>query len=210
MKEFPKLPWWVRPLVFVMCLPSILLGCANTDYTNARASVYLINTASGGNGSGVMIEPNLMLTAAHVAGDGTGLTVGPEKLPAKLLYVDKDNDIALLYVSLECPCVSLADPPKPDVPVVIIGFPINEHFHVQTVTEGLVQGRWENRLAMTAPASGGNSGGGVFVYQDGEWKLAGILVEVAGWCVGMACYPMAHLSRAVATETMVLFLRRAL
>jgi S1-C subfamily serine protease len=32
---------------------------------------------------------------------------------------------------------------------------------------------------MTAAAQPGNSGGGVFVYRDGEWQLVGILVAGA-------------------------------
>lgn len=204
-----RLPRYVLYLAFVFCLPSILLGCASSSTENIRSSVHLIEK-DGGNGSGVMIQPFLMLTAAHVVGDGLNLTVGPNKLPAKLLYIDKDVDIALLHVAVDCPCAPLANPPEIGEKVLLVGFPIHEHIHLQIVTEGTVQGLWERKLMTTAPAAGGNSGGGVFVYQDGEWRLAGILIQVAGWCMGgFTCYPMPHLSRAVDTLTMTQFVDRA-
>lgn len=205
-----KLPLRYKLLLLLFFFPMALAGCSTkAKYEDARASVHLINV-NGGNGSGVMIAPFLMLTAAHVVGDGTNVTVGPKNLPAKLLHKDEKADIALLHVAIACPCAGFAVPPKPDDAVVIIGYPVNEYVKVQMVTEGLVQGLIGNRLAMSAPAAGGNSGGGVFVFQDGEWRLAGILVEVAGWCMGFGnCYPMPHLSRAVDTETMVAFLEEA-
>lgn len=206
MKEFPKLPRWVKVLAFIFCLPSILLGCASPN--NPRDSVHLIEKGDG-NGSGVMIRPFLMLTAAHVVGDGKDITVGPKKLPAKLIHKDEVADIALLHVAVACPCAPLADIPEVGDKVLVVGFPINADVHLQITTEGLTQGVWQNRLQLSAPAAGGNSGGGVFVYQDGEWKLAGILVQVAGWCMGFACFPMPHLSRAVDTRTMTSFVEQA-
>lgn len=200
-----RVPWWVWVIAFLVGS----WGCT-PKYEFPRSTVHVIQVGEG-NGSGVMIEQFLMLTAAHVVGNGKDVTVGPRKLPAKLLYIDRANDIALLHVAIACPCAPIATPPAVDDPVVIIGFPINQHVHVQMATEGLIQGRWDNRLTMSANAAGGNSGGGVFVYQEGQWKLAGILVEVAGWCMGgMMCFPVTHISRAVATETMTQFLRGAL
>jgi hypothetical protein len=204
---------WLRNLWLTFCgicgLGLFLLalgGCASHSYDDPRATVHIIQVGEG-NGSGVMIAPFLMLTAAHVVGDMKNLTVGPKKLPAKLLYKDEANDIALLHVAIACPCAPLATPPAADVAVIVVGYPVNQQVGVQVVTEGLIQGVKGNRLAMTAPAAGGNSGGGVFVYQYGQWKLAGILVEVTGWCMGgFACFPMPHLSRAVSTEVMTRFL----
>lgn len=197
-------------LFMAIAIGAILLplgGCA-TRYEDPRATVHIIEVGEG-NASGVMVAPFLMLTAAHVVGDMQNLTVGPKKLPAKLLYKDDANDIALLHVAMDCPCASIAAPPEADVPVLVIGYPIHQHVGVQVVTEGKTQGVNGNRLAMTAPAAGGNSGGGVFVYQFGEWKLAGILVEITGWCSGFACFPMPHLSRAVSTDVMTKFLEAA-
>jgi len=185
----------------------LLSACAQApEYP--RATVHLIEV-NGGNGSGVMVAPFLMLTAAHVVGDGTGITVGPKKLPAKLLKKDEKDDIALLHVAVGCPCVPLADLPVADQKAVVIGYPINNHIHMQIATTGDVQGVWENRLQITVPAAGGNSGGGVFVLQEGQWRLAGILVQVGMWCMDFACFPVPHLSRAVDTETVKEFLASA-
>lgn len=205
-----KMPRYLKLLALIFCFPTILIGCADKPkYADPRASVHLIEV-NGGTGSGVMVAPFLMLTAAHVAGDGQNITVGPKKLPAKLMHKDDKADIALLHVAIDCPCAPFAAPPAADEPVVVIGYPVNQHVHIQIATEGLIQGIWENRLQLTAAAAGGNSGGGVFVLQNGQWRLAGILVEVMGWCVGFGnCYPAMHLSRAVDTQTMLDFLAQA-
>ena len=183
----------------------LLPACAQPEYP--RDAVHLVEV-NGGNGSGVMIGKFLMLTAAHVVGDGKGLTVGPKKLPAKLIAKDEKADIALLHVAVDCPCVELADVPPKDAKVLVIGFPVNNVVPNQIVTLGEVQGFVDNKLQLSAPAVGGNSGGGVFVLQNGRWKLAGILIQVAPWCMGFACFPVPHLSRAVDTTTMRQFVAK--
>ena len=200
-------------VLIALVLTPFIWGCSSPkvetgSYEQARASVHLVNVR-GGNGSGVMVAPFLMLTAAHVVGDGKDITVGPKAYPAKLVHKDEKNDIALLHVAIVCPCAPFALPPKQDDTVLVVGFPVNHNIGIQIATEGRIQGLKENRLQLSAQAVGGNSGGGVFVMQGGEWRLAGILVEVAGWCMGFACYPVPHLSRAVDTQTMTDFMDRA-
>jgi S1-C subfamily serine protease len=208
-----KLPLYLKAIIYLFCFPAILGACSapkveQGSYEQARASVHLVNVG-GGNGSGVMVAPFLMLTAAHVVGDGKNITVGPKQYPAKLIHKDEKNDIALLHVAIVCPCAPFALPPKQDDTVLVVGYPVNHNIGIQIATEGRIQGLKENRLQLSAQAVGGNSGGGVFVMQGGEWRLAGILVEVAGWCMGFACYPVPHLSRAVDTQTMTDFMDRA-
>jgi S1-C subfamily serine protease len=207
-----KLPLYLKAIIYLFCFPAILGACSapkveQGSYEQARASVHLVNVG-GGNGSGVMVAPFLMLTAAHVVGDGKNITVGPKQYPAKLVHKDEKNDIALLHVAIVCPCAPFALPPKQDDTVLVVGFPVNHNIGIQIATEGRIQGLKENRLQLSAQAVGGNSGGGVFVMQGGEWRLAGILVEVAGWCMGFACYPVPHLSRAVDTQTMTDFFQK--
>lgn len=181
-------------------------ACSQPEYP--RQAVHLVEVP-GGNGSGVMIDKFLMLTAAHVIGDGNNVTVGPKKYPAKLILKDEKLDIALLHVAIDCPCTPLADIPAMDDKVVVIGFPVNQHVGMQVMTEGRVQGILENRMQLAASVAGGNSGGGVFVVQHGEWKLAGIISQVVGWCIEFSCYPAMHLSRAVDPITMRNFVARA-
>jgi hypothetical protein len=186
----------------------LLPACAEPEPEYPRGAVHIVNV-TGGNGSGVMIRKFLMLTAAHVVGDGAGITVGHKKLPAKLLHKDEKADIALLHVAVDCPCVDLAEVPAKDAKALLIGYPVNNHVHMQIATVGGIQGVLENRMQLTVPAVGGNSGGGVFVLQEGRWKLAGILVQIAGWCIDFACYPVPHLSIAVDTTTMRQFVDKA-
>jgi S1-C subfamily serine protease len=203
----------VRKLLSLALVAVVLLACSppagsGARYDGMRATVHLI-TVDNGSGSGVMIEDHLMLTAAHVVKGATTVKVGPKELPAKVLRVDEEADIALLSVPLKCPCAPIAkSPPAVDTDVVVIGFPLSHIVKRQIATEGQTQGVDGNRLYLNVSVAGGNSGGGVFTQRkDGSYELVGILVEMAGTCYNsFNCGPVAHLSRAVATVVMRKFI----
>ena len=165
----------------------------------------MIEIGDLGNGSGTLIAPNRMLTAAHVAVEGMELRVGPNKKIAKVIKIDLENDLALLDVKLACPCIpiSAGSQPKVDDPIILVGFPVNFIVQTQILTHGYVQGLVQgNRLQVTADAVGGNSGGGMFRQVEGKWEVAGVLVEG----VVMGFTPVSYLSRVVDLVTVQSFL----
>src|SRR3990167_10317002 len=78
------------------------------DYSQIRAATRLLYIDGVGNGSGVMIAPNRMLTAGHVAAqdsDFSPLMLGTKRV--NILRVNQELDLALLEVDNGCPCVPL-------------------------------------------------------------------------------------------------------
>jgi V8-like Glu-specific endopeptidase len=168
---FP-LPWWAT--VLILALTPLVWGCATTPaYDVPRGAVRLISNETG-NGSAVVIAPNLVLTAAHVA-VVQGLKIGDRE--AKALRISQEADIAVMGVEVGCPCATIADRPvEVDEPVLVVGFPYHMHFGAQVVTFGRAQSIQNGHMVLTAAALPGNSGGGVFARRDGQWQLVGILV----------------------------------
>lgn len=135
-------------------------------------------------GSAVVIAPGYVLTAAHVMSH-SGLDMfirmsDTDVRYAKAIKIDKDVDLALLRASVECPCVSIASAmPSIDEPVVSVGFPYYLLYDTQFATEGRVQGYRGFQVISTATTAPGGSGGGLFVKEDGIWKVTGIVTNIA-------------------------------
>ena len=166
-----------------------LFGCTSpqeyaSPYAAPRAAVRLLDT-SAGNGSGVVIAPGLVLTAAHAAVEvENGLLAEPGAKPLKVLKIDKTLDLAVLQADVKCPCAKIADSPAAvDEPVIVIGYPHASAVKHEIVTQGRAQGVSDHNLNLTAPVAGGNSGGGVFVYRSGEWQLVGVLIATRAGAV---------------------------
>lgn len=176
------------------------------DLSYERAAVYIIGSEEG-NGSGVMIAPHMMLTAAHVTAE-EGLLVGPEALPYKLLKTDKELDLSLIKVAIDCPCIPLAGVvPALDSEALIIGFPINAKVGAQYATKGTFQGLVGHRLKSSAPAIPGNSGGATLVFERGRWRLAGILIEGLANRSPFGVEPVPNYNNSVDVDTIKAFLR---
>lgn len=196
-------------------LIGLLFGCIFTitalaaDYSPARQSVHRIYTQNGSNGSGVMIYPKLMLTAAHVAIIPNLMVNG--KPVMKVIKRDDNKDIALLLVDENCPCAELSPEfPQLDDDVIAIGFPLHYLIKTQILTKGQYQGyiEKENRFMVTTPIAPGNSGGGLFIEKNGKFYLIGIMVEVSGFNNELGIgLPVFHLARAVDIQTIIEFLR---
>lgn len=180
-----------------------------TATTTPRAYVHRIGVIQEdkviGNGSGVMIAPLLMLTAAHVANAGPALAIDGVLAPVRVLRVDPKKDLALLMVAVNCPCVSLASHPvHVDQPVTAVGFPYYHILGTQILTEGRVQGTSSTgETIITTPVARGNSGGGVFVRERGSYRLAGIVVGVVRDGMGGS---INHLASAMSLEQINTFL----
>jgi S1-C subfamily serine protease len=104
------------------------------DPSVARAApsvVRVLGTACGLGvaGSGWVVRPGLVVTAAHVVAGQHDTTVQPEGigpyLPALAVVFDRKNDVAILSVpTLPAPALRVADP-VPGRAVAILGFPGN-------------------------------------------------------------------------------------
>lgn len=159
---------------------SLLAGCASTPTVTPvvekqaleRQVVRKLEGSFGGVCSMVMLEDGLGLTAAHC-----------ERMldPSVVIKVDGYDDLMLVKTDEKCPCIHVAARnARQDEKLLLVGYPMGS---IQFVTEGRVQGWYVydgRRYMMTeASAAPGNSGGGAFIYQNGELRLVGILVAGA-------------------------------
>lgn len=169
-----------------------------------------------GNGSGVFIDykgrKDIILTAAHVtAAIEQGARVFLNGKEVVFLGSNKELDVALVWApGVEGEPLKVADKsPAIGEDVVTIGFPLQYAIGLQVVTKGQFQGEFKDRMISTAPAAAGNSGGAIVHYEGGEWKVVGILIEVAVFCLddwGMKCSPVSHLTRGASVPSIHKFL----
>lgn len=183
-----------KPAVLAV-LSLFILGCSapspSAHYADARNGVKLLRNPMGA-GSGVVLAPGVVLTAAHVAEEPAlvtraGGTVGKVRAIGNQGAVD----LAVMeypVADAPCPCAKIADhEAEVDEPVIIVGHPYG--MGPVVITSGLAQGIADapvegqmgeqiivRRLVIAAGSSPGNSGGAVYAYRDGEWQLVGILV----------------------------------
>lgn len=151
--------------------------------------------------SGVMVAPDLLLTAAHCdlsRAPALKMTVNGQE--AVLVRKDESRDIALLRVAAGCPCLAVIATPELDERVYVVGFPLDLG---QVMTEGRYEGQAPDSdsngtgmIIYTAGSTYGNSGGGVFVRRDGEWKLIGIVSRSKSVGSGFVSVPVPHLNLA--------------
>jgi S1-C subfamily serine protease len=185
----PVLGWFL-----IVCLLWLLIGCAQPVPSYPRDQVRVVMVSTGGNGSGVVIRPGLILTAKHVAVvPGLVLVKDGTKGTGVVMAEQEEVDLALIRYPLaeaSCPCVRLADSEAAiDEPVFVIGYPLGiaqmvTMGHAQSIQEVYITDDWGQthklgkRLVLTAGVMPGNSGGGVFVFRDGEYQLVGIMVQM--------------------------------
>lgn len=135
-------------------------------------------------GSGVIVSnQGLILTNHHVISSADSIEVAladGRKLPAKIVGVDPESDLALLKVeAANLPSITFANPDQLDVGDVVLA--IGNPFGVgQTITQGIVSalGRnhlgintYENFIQTDASINPGNSGGALI---DTAGNLVGI------------------------------------
>lgn len=176
--------------LFAVLTAVLLTACTMLPFAdNGAAARQYVHALGETRCSGVVISPGVVLTASHCLSPAEMLTLKPGGTkPVVIASGDDRLDYALLRfpaAEAPCPCAPIAErEAAPDESVVIVGYP--RGILTQVVTLGESQGVQDNprmqygrRLVTTAPVAGGNSGGGVFVYRDGEYQLVGVLVESA-------------------------------
>jgi tetratricopeptide (TPR) repeat protein len=140
-------------------------------YRATESSVFLIyrNDANGqpsALGSGFLIGPRLIITNAHVVAGGTPvITVGPVRIPAKVIKTDELNDLALLGVDVDLtskPLSVTTEKTETGDRAFVIGNPEGLE---KTLSEGIVSSLRDvdglKLLQITNPISHGSSGGPV-------------------------------------------------
>jgi uncharacterized membrane protein required for colicin V production len=130
-----------------------------------RPSIVRITATACGfgvEGSGWVVRPHVVVTAAHVVAGASGIRAQGHSAVA--LVVDRKNDLAVLRVpGLDAAPLQLADP-QPGASVAILGYPENGPFdarpgRVGTTADVLVTGSVREVTAVRGLIRHGNSGG---------------------------------------------------
>ena len=151
--------------------------CNSPGFNTLDAIVRVANTSTGGgDGSGVVIAPNVVLTAAHVLEDSTvGMVyIGSHYKEATILGRDPFSDLALLMVGTEnLEPIQISDRGLAiNESVWAVGFPLALD---QTTTTGEFFRYRNGGLLTSADINAGSSGGGLLHCEHGQFKLAGMI-----------------------------------
>lgn len=169
------------------CVPALVLalgtfsGVANANCSNVvpmavRDTVLVVSAEDGTTGSGVVVAPNRVLTAAHAVRSGGRLQakVSGELVPAHVLSFDMHNDLALLALNTGgLPVLGLM--PRdltPGESIWVAGHPKGGD---RQFAFGQVVGRWHSALRVTALVEQGQSGGALLACEGGQVLLGGTL-----------------------------------
>ena len=156
----------------------------------ARKGVVRIDVATcndEGNGSGFVIAPRLVATAAHVVEGASEIALTPEggsEVSATVVGTDPENDLALLRADGPLDARVLAFHPGADMPigrdVIALGYPLGLPF---TATRGAITGQgrdmdiegtaYSGLFQTDAAVNPGNSGGAI-INQAGD--VVGVVV----------------------------------
>ena len=191
-------------LLLAAAVTALVAGCggeaASTTTRTAASAAQVINSAkpsivridvetcdTEGNGSGFVIAPGLVATAAHVVDGASALSITPEggsPVSATVVGSDSSRDVALLRAdsSLGAKPLDFASQSQPEVgsDVVVLGYPLGLPF---TATKGAVTGLgrdltiedtdYQGLFQTDAAVNPGNSGGAIV---DLQGEVVGIVV----------------------------------
>ena len=146
----------------------------NTRSGVVHLSVFGCEPGTSGSGSGFLIAPDLVVTAAHVVegAASTSAAVDEQIRDARVLGIDAEADVALLQLDEPVEGYTFAwaeEDAAIGSEVAALGFPLAGGF---SIVDGILSGTEENQaglemLRITAPVNPGNSGGAI-VTPDGE------------------------------------------
>lgn len=150
-------------------------NCKSPDRTTLEAIVP-IATDHGSRASGVVIDTNRVLTAAHAVegGDRLFVRVGDFYSSADLIMVDRSQDLAVLSVDTRQiePIRMTTTVPAQSEPVWAAGYPMAQDM---SMSLGRFQQHFDGALHTSASIDSGQSGGGLLSCQNGSWHLIGML-----------------------------------
>lgn len=158
---------------------SFIRSVAKPIYVNNKIKDDVLST-----GSAVVIAPGYILSVAHIIVETkipfeTIVIDGGLKL-AKIVKIDRRNDLVLLSADVSCPCAKLFEGEVDiDEPVYSSSFPLFSLYGVQYVTTGIIQKFERKQFATNMQVTLGSSGGPIFVKMNNEYKLFGLVTAVA-------------------------------
>lgn len=178
--------------ILFFLIPTTVVGQSNNVSTLREyvSPVLIMGQRDGGDkvlnitGSTVVISTTLALTAYHIVEEPSTVEIIIErhnkKIPATVIRVDKEKDLALLEGQFECPCVPISrQPMELDDEVVAVGYPLYSRYRLQLLSRGYVQDLdVYGHVATTTTTAPGGSGGGLFAYQRGRYYLVGIVAAI--------------------------------
>ena len=151
---------------------------AGEVYKKNIGSVVYVSTEAGGQGSGVIIGDNEVVTNCHVVDEGGPIIIGlpgegesaPLKFSARIVASSLGDLCLLKTEGLSAPAVEIGESKSLDVgdPVYAIGNPSGIY---GTLSSGIVAQVHPDDIQTTTALAGGSSGGGLF-NRDG--RLVGI------------------------------------
>ena len=172
--------------------PDAVLKIYSTQLTSDYGTPWKAGSSRSVSGSGFVIPGHRILTNAHVVSDATFIQVRrygeSERVPARVLYVSDEADLALLTVDEpgffdQVPPLELGGLPELRQEILVLGFPLGGD--TLSVTRGVVS-RIESQAYVHAnvellagqidsAVNPGNSGGPVL----GDGKVVGVVMQVA-------------------------------
>lgn len=183
-KIFDAVIWRVAVLLLLFIATAGFLNRKSDLYKNMIDASVLITADSGGYGSGVFIDDNVIVTAAHCLGhadiyiielsDGT-------TLEANDFYIDDEEDVGFIFVDVNELHIAKVTPMPGDIgdTVYLVGSPYFKSLKF-TITRGILSNLdrdiWgqEDLLQTDAEGAQGSSGGPLY---DSEGRMIGICVS---------------------------------
>lgn len=166
----------VTTLVMLLCVSTAHAG--STCSAPNKAIKEMIVLIDGGNsvGSGVIVSRRRILTAAHVIEntDTPLISINGELLPARLISLDTNNDLALLEADLPpvTPIQFSAHKLVKHDSVWAMGYPLGQRL---IAASGRYKGTWSNAIYTSASVNYGQSGGGLIGCENNQHVLVGMV-----------------------------------
>lgn len=172
-------------LVLVFSI-ALVFGVSAVALADPRDPVVEIQESSGGIGTGTLIGPGMVLTAAHVVSGSKVVAIWSSShhvSEGRVRYTNTDLDIAIVDApDVRDAPVRVACGPVPAGTLTTIGFPLGSQFVMQSThriddAEPASIGPWAQLVQLSGPAIPGMSGGPLL---DSEGALVGIVVVAFG------------------------------
>lgn len=196
-------------LVGSSCVLAEQCGWPESD---ALETVVRVTSDDGSHASGVVIDHNTVLTAAHAVDEHfqSYIIVGEDVRSASIALIDRSRDLAILQVETGTirPIKLGAQDLSASSKVWAVGFPRAES---KTTSSGSfkVKAETDGALHTTAPIDSGQSGGGLISCEAGRHVLAGMLRGFAAYVNGDSYVKIKNHSVSVASAEIRNFMEQS-
>ena len=172
----------------------------------ALNAIVAVAGEDGSYASGVVINPNRVLTAAHALSPShkVFVNINNRYLPAKIVMIDRSDDLAMLSVDTRgvTPLHVAASDPLANEAVWAVGFPRASD---KETTTGRLTRNNAGSLHASAGIDLGQSGGGLLFCNNGSYQLAGMLRGYGAYVQGDRFVKLRNHSVSVGASTIQRF-----